>query len=381
MLLCVMVNTVLFGGLAMFFFFAYGYITDDRFYFDNCFSFSGSVLTCKSADELMWAITRPLRGYLHFDLPACHVLFGTLGFIGSLLFVQVLMARIDFKNAAFRRSHLICFWTLLCFPNFVAWGRFYGKDSVMFFLTGILVFNVYKVLCARKVRFVNVICVTIVFLIMYRLRPHLFAVMLSGLSFALLIKAYKSRTPNMGLRGMYQLVFPVILAVASVVIFAYVVRRVSQKSEVSVEAVQASFMTASRMGAYGGSATDLMEKMSDDPTVIFRPGQIALNIARLIFSPFPWQIRGWTDILAFVSNLLFFFLLFYFRKALNWEGLFQKYLFINILLLVIILSFMSGNVGLILREKTILLPFVFLFVFYNKKNKSFPITSWPAVAL
>lgn len=224
----VVLNTVLFGGVAIYFYLTYGFITDDRYYFNESLAYHGTILTFKTASEFMLLITHPLRRYLHFDLPACHILFGTLGFIGSLLFVQVLMARMDFRNAAFRTRHLICFWTLVCFPNFVAWGRFYGKDSAMFFLTGVLVFNAYKALCGEKMKFGNIISVPIVLLVMYRLRPHLFAVMLAGLSFALLIKAYKSRTPDIGLRGMYQVVFPVILVVASLVIFANVVRKVSQ---------------------------------------------------------------------------------------------------------------------------------------------------------
>jgi hypothetical protein len=376
----VMMNTVLFGGIAIYFYLTYGFITDDRLYFNDSLLYSGNIFTCKTANEFMAAITHPLRTYLHFDLPSCHVLFGTFGFIGSLLFVTVLMARMDFKNSAFKTHHLICFWTLVCFPNFVAWGRFYGKDSTMFFLSGVLVFNVFKALSDQKMKLVNFISIPIVLLVMYRLRPHLFAVLLLSLSLALLIKSYKSRTPDIGLRGIYQVVFPVILAAASIIIFAGVIRTVSRQGDVSVATVQTSFMTASRMGAIGGSTTELAGKLSDDPTVIFRPTQIALNIIQLFFAPLPWQIRGGADILAFVSNFLFFFLIYYYRKTTTWKDLFQKYLLINILLLTVILSFMSGNVGLILRQKTILLPFIFLFIFYNPKNKMLPKILSPTAA-
>jgi len=359
-------NTVFFGGIAVYFYLTYGFITDDITYFYGCLAYKGNLFAKMSATEFMWFLARPLRDYLRLDLPACHVLFGTLGFIGSLLFVQTLMLRMDFRNKALRARNLICFWTLTCFPNFLAWGRFFGKDSAMFFLTGIFVYNASKALSGQKGKVINIISILATLIVMYRLRPHLFAVMLAGFSFTLLMRAFQARTPNIGLRGIYQLIFPVVLSLAAVLIFSMVVRRVSMQSNVSVEVVQSSFVNASRMGAYGGSATGLRETMTDDPTVIFRPLRIALNVILLFFAPFPWQIRGGADAMAFVSNLFFFYLLYRYRKTFTTADLFQKYLLINIVLLTMILSFMSGNVGLILREKTILLPFVFMFIFYRE---------------
>jgi len=368
----VLANTVLFGSIAVYFYSQYGFITDDLFYFTECLNYHGNIFTCKTADELMCAIAHPLRAYFHLDLPACHVLFGTFGFLGSLIFVQVLMARMDFRQVSLRRRNIIAFWTLVCFPNFVAWGRFFGKDSTMFFLTAVMVYNAYRVVSGRKFKPVNIILIASTFAVMFRIRPHLFAVMMTGFSLALLVKAYTARMPDVGVRGMYQVVMPLVFLAVSLFIGAGVIRSVSRQNEVSVQAVQSSFVTASKMGAYGGSSTGLAEKMSDDPTVIFKPTQVALNVIFLLFAPFPWQIRGGADIMALASNLIFFFLLYLFRRTITGKDLFQKYLLINIALLVVILSFMSGNVGLILREKTILLPFVFLFIFYNPKNKLAP---------
>jgi hypothetical protein len=119
------------------------------------------------------------------------------------------------------------------------------------------------------------------------------------------------------------------------------------------------------MGASGGSATKLTGELNENQDIIFAPRQIAINVGMILFAPMPWQIHGFADGLAFFSNILLLFLAIRFGKKIDFTSVFQKYLVVVCSLMIILLSFMTGNVGLILRQKTIILPFLFLFLFHR----------------
>jgi hypothetical protein len=123
------------------------------------------------------------------------------------------------------------------------------------------------------------------------------------------------------------------------------------------------------MGTTGGSQTPLAEEFREDPNIVLSPRQVAINVFMLLFAPMPWQLRGSADAIALVSNILLLLLIIRFIKNVNISDIFQKYLLVVCGLLILLLSFMTGNVGLILRQKTILLPFVFLFLFRSKANR------------
>ena len=74
--------------------------------------------------------------------------------------------------------------------------------------------------------------------------------------------------------------------------------------------------------------------------------------------------------LALLSNVLLLLLLIRFAKNIDITDVFQRYLFVMCCVLIVLLSFMTGNVGLILREKTILLPFLFLLLFATKRKNA-----------
>jgi hypothetical protein len=54
------------------------------------------------------------------------------------------------------------------------------------------------------------------------------------------------------------------------------------------------------------------------------------------------------------------------------ENAFQKYLLTLVILLTVFLTFQTGNIGLILRQKTIMMPFIFLLVLYGQRRMIIP---------
>ena len=158
---------------------------------------------------------------------------------------------------------------------------------------------------------------------------------------------------------------PFVLAIALSIGTIYSLRILTNTEKVSVADVQHTLVRASQLGAIDASATTFAREINENPNAGFSPKQIAINVFMLLFAPMPWQIRGFADGLAFFSNILLLFLAIRFGKKFDFKSVFQKYLVVVCSLLIILLSFMTGNVGLILRQKTIILPFLFLFLFHQ----------------
>lgn len=362
------VNVLSFFSIAMIFYFTYGYITDDRGYFRNSLTWNKNFID-SSGSAFIWYITHPLTKIFGFDLPSCHVLFGTLGYMGSLNFLYVLSQRIDFTDKKWNKRNKIKLFAVMCFPNFMAWGRFYGKDSTMFFLASIYLLNTFLFLSEKKNKKINLFGIAISTLLMYKVRPHIAEVALISFSIGSIMRLYKKSSSFMpDTQAIYRLILPFLILIISSVFTVKTLKDMSDSEVISVDVVQGTIVNAAKMGAHGGSSTDLEEKLKTDPTIIFKPYQMILNVTKLYLSPYPWQIRGGADIIAFFSNVLLLWLIYAFRKDLTIDGFVQKYLLIMILLLTVLLSFMSGNIGLILRQKTVILPFILLFIFYRKNS-------------
>ena len=96
--------------------------------------------------------------------------------------------------------------------------------------------------------------------------------------------------------------------------------------------------------------------------------EINSELVYVFWAPLPWQIRGGADIVAFVANVLLFILIFRYRRPFHLEDPFQLFLLMAVVSLTLVVTVAAGNVGLVLRQKTIILPFLFLFLF-GKSDK------------
>lgn len=366
-----LINTVCFASIALYFYFQYWFITDDYNYFIGALTYKKGFFDIQNGNDFMYYISRPFRTYLDFDRASFHILWGALGFIGNLNFLYVLSKRIDFSNHSKNRDHLIIFYSLLCFPNFMVWGRIYGKDSLSLFLVSIYVIGAYHLLTDQKIKLRLVLLSAIPVLLLYNLRTHIATVAAMGLLAGFYFKSINvKRYKNTNSEILYKFLIPVVLTVLFAAGSIYSLQKLTKKESVSINDVQHSLIDATNMGASGGSATDVAESSQEDPNIIFSSKQIAINIFMLLFAPVPWQIRGFADGLAFLSNILLLLLLIRFGKQIDLTSVFQKYLVVVCSLLIILLSFMTGNVGLILRQKTIILPFLFLLLFSTKTKNA-----------
>ena len=382
----VIVNAIGFTSIALLFYFSYGYITDDRTFFVRCLAYDGNLFNMKNGNDFMFYITKPLRLYFHLDLPSLHVLFGTMGFIGSMNFLFVLNKGVTFTDSREKGNNLIRLWTILCFPNIMVWGRIYGKDSTILFLASICVICCYYIFEKKRNIVFNLIVYIMTIFLISKIRIHIAAALAVGLLAGFyFLSIAKKEYSSFNQHILMKLIVPGIIIASFFAISPILIKKVTNRDTVSVDAMKTSLMDATRMGAYGGSATSLASEFKSDPTVVFSPRQIAENILNLLFAPLPWQVRGGLDMVALASNVLLLFLILKFVRRVDLNNVFQKYLLVTIISLIVLLSFLTGNVGLILRQKTILLAFLFLFLLRSKPfrfavNRRNPQTLPPAPA-
>jgi hypothetical protein len=369
------VNIIGFLSILAIFMLRYGAAGDDIAYYGLSLNVSGlSILKLKTGTDFMCWITRPLRQYLHMNLISLHLLFFSIGFSGSLIFLYILAQRLDFSEKSQRLLKQLALLTLMCFPNFLAWGRFYGKDSIMLFLVSVFALGAWKALSGARIKLIQLIALMMLPLwFMHIIRPHI-AMVLSASALAMItyrVFFSANKIQNIGLQGLVKFYIPLLLLLAAGVFGQNTLRKmVGGTSEVNRSSVENTIVAASHMGAYGGSTTALATDLNEDKSIIFSPVQIAKNIFNLLFSPLPWHVRNAVDVLALLANVLLLLLLVKYANRISLGDLYQKFLFLCLVFLSLVLSYLTGNVGLILRQKTIILPFIFLLLFSTKKKNA-----------
>jgi hypothetical protein len=361
------INITCFFLLSMYFYNRYGFMTDDANYFYGAEKFNKSFFQLNDGTEFMLYIVKPLKRIFNLDLPSFHIIFSAMGFIGSLNYLYVLTLRNDFIDKTNYKVNRIAFFVMLCFPNFMAWGRIFGKDSTIFFLASIFLVGAIRILKENKINIFSISVLIGSLYIMQIIRPHIAGIIATSFFIAYILKLWKYKSyANVGRAGILKLYIPLALLFISLIFIFNIIRKLNiDDSSVTVESVKQTIIHTSKMGAYGGSATELASEIDENPDIIFKPFQIFKNIIRLLFDPLPWKIRGGADLIALLSNIIFIYLVVRFRKNISLFDIIQKYLFFTTVGLVLLLSFMTGNVGLILRQKTIILPFFFLMLFSN----------------
>lgn len=362
--LAIAINSVCFYFLTNWFYSHYGFVVDDiNYYYGALQNVDMGLFGSETGTQFMIYLVKQVNKIVYCDLPSFHIIFFFLGLIGSLNLLYLLTLRLDFYNKANYRISKAGFWSMVCFPNFLAWGRFFGKDSLIFFLAALFSVYAYRILSQGKLSLWNIIKMCVCSFFIYKIRPPIAGFI--GISF---MTAYLWQMKSIGLRKDFLKFFiAFVVLVFSLVLFtSHILQKATGGESVNIENIQATLIAQTHSSAYGGSATDLAEILEDDPALMFGPQQIFINILNLLFAPMPWQLRGGQYIPAIISNCLLFFLMFKYAKKVKLYDFFQKYLWISVITGIALLSFITGNMGIIMRLKLIILPPIFLLLFSRK---------------
>ncbi len=249
-------NVVLYASLAAYFSFKYGWIVDDVNYFYGAEGFPYTpIYKLKNGNEFMFFVVKPFRDIFDMDKSSFHIMYGGIGFIGSLNFAYVMSKRVNiFTEPALAR---VAFFLLLCFPNFLAWGRFFGKDCLMLFFSSILTVCYFNIISGSKRQLVDLCTIVILLYLMQIIRPHVAGVIALSLIGGYIVNLWKfqAASTNVGLRGLVRIFIPIFLLLLGIIIGLAATKKLAIKQDssdaMSMDVFKATVVNSTRQGAFG----------------------------------------------------------------------------------------------------------------------------------
>jgi len=294
----------------------------------------------------------PFVAFLDFSYEMCMLLFSWFGFVGFIYAYLFFGENIKEKVIVFKRYDLM---TLLLFlPNMHFWTASLGKGSIIFM--GIMMF-VYGVKEPKK-RFLTLLLGGF---FIYCIRPHVMFFMIVGVLFGLFFgKDQKISTVTKFFIILSAVVF-LYFAANSILAVANL-----QKSENLVDDfTEFALIRSEGLSEHAGSGVD----MSNYP--------LPLKFFTFWFRPLFFDIPNVVGIFSSIENLIYLLL---FLKVCNRNFItflrqapyVVKMSAMVFLLTSFAMTFVMSNLGIIMRQKSMVMYFAFFVIYYylaDKKRK------------
>jgi hypothetical protein len=280
--------------------------------------------------------------------------FAFLGFVSLVLFYRAF--RVALPEGDHRRYAKLVFF----FPSLLFWTSAIGKDALISLGLGLGALGAARILARARGGFVLLgigLCLTAL------IRPHIALILFAALAVAYLVSKSKTASP---LNPLAKLLGAVVLVVGGLVL-AKVTAHFFGLQSLSVSSIQQVLNTnASNTGAGAGTQGSRVAA-----SVSLSPASLPKDIYYVLIRPLPFQAHGLTQLASSLENAFLVVLL-----IASWRRLASAftamrrhpYLLLAVLysLVWIILFASLGNLGLLVREQTSLLPLLLVLV------------SWPA---
>jgi len=290
-----------------------------------------------------------VSGFFYTFLPdsalAGFLLFATLGFVGSYLFLKSF--RLAFPNG----NHAFYGMLIFFYPSILFWASDLGKDSLIFLFLGLFMLGYVEWFRQRRSKWTSLYLAAGLFGTLL-IRPHVFAMC------ALLIAATGISMFILPLfeRGRQGLGFLLLALVALVSLGVTVVSLRLLRSELSISGILTYLSDWASATSYGGSAFI-------PPDITRFPGFL-LAIPSVLFRPYPWEASNLPMLAASLEGITLSVLM-----SLQWRSLstslkdfrdpIVQFLWGFALLFIVIFNSL-GNMGLLARQRSMLLPFLFM---------------------
>jgi len=273
--------------------------------------------------------------------------FSWLSFIGMYLFYKAFIMFCPEGNSRLY-SYLI-----FLFPSILFWTSQIGKDSLIFLFLGLAAYSITSLFVKIHIREILYLLVALSGIMM--IRPHIAA------SFSLAF------TLSLIISGRGNIFSKIVLFVVSLII-AYIIftNTISFLGlDTSYNSFNDYYLQRQNSTYTGGSRFH--------GTIGISLKQLPLAILNTIFRPFIWEAHHYLALIYSIESIALAFLMVkYFLNGINALLSFRKTEYISFILfyssfLILMLSTMS-NFGMIARQKVQLLPFIFVFISYYKKQ-------------
>jgi hypothetical protein len=272
------------------------------------------------------------------SIVTCIVLFTLVAFYGQVLFFRAYSLVYPSRGRKLAAAFL-----LFC-PSLLYWTSTIGKDALMSLALGAVAFGFAR-LTTGKAHSWGFLLFGIGLAIL--VRPHVAALVVISIGFAYLFSsnAGQSRAP-----GQKIIAIPLLLALLGVALFALSVRLGSLEPESIVEKSERSYSGTQRGRSSFGQGSARPVRILLAPTLLVRP--------------FPWEVNSVAALVSSLESAALGWILLWRRKAIrNFLQARRRQQFTLFALvysagLLLMLSIMMSNFGLMVRERAMMLPFV-----------------------
>jgi hypothetical protein len=290
------------------------------------------------------------------SLPGAFFFSGAIGFLGSYLFLQAFRA--VFPSC--RETRFLAA-SLFFFPSLAFWTTLLGKESLMFFFLGLAAYSMAHMLEAIHSRYVLGLIVSVTFITLLRPPIGVAVTLAIGVSF---VSILRKRSPAI-LRPILYTVVGFLIVGALTIVSAPMARHPSFSSEVSLADNMLALAVSKHIGLSADAEGSALPIQIKDPSVSevvrFLPGAMFT----FLFRPLVFEAHNAVAFISALDGTLLLILAFwrwrYLRSAMRsaWSNPFLAFCGVAFLLLAVGLSF-EANFGVIVRHRTMVLPFLFI---------------------
>ncbi len=268
--------------------------------------------------------------------------FAWFGFLGQILFFRAFLTGVEHGNQ--RRYALLVFFL----PSLLYWPSSIGKEAYMMFAIGLATLGVAHLLGphprARGALYLALGVVTIL-----QVRPHMAAIVVGGIA----IGAIARRPGRLSVRQTGPRVLLLLILVPLLLVSVNRMNQFFGADDLTAQSVDANFEYTRDQTTTGGSQFET--------TPVTSPADLPAAVISVLFRPFPWEIHSATTFAAAAEGLLLVGLVLACRHslaALPRQVLCNPYLayVVGYSILFIIAFSNIGNIGILARQRTQLLP-------------------------
>jgi len=325
---------------------AIGYYSGGVKYSKMIWDLDFSFLTPAYGDTRMWGtpMMKYISGFLITVIgPTMRgefLLFSFLSLVGLCLIIRTYAG--NYSNQGLKEYALL----LLVWPSLVYWPSSVGKDALVLLGTGIVIY-------AYASRPGRIRWVTLLFglALTSLIRPHVSGVLIVSIAAAHWLAGVRHWNVGRVVQGIMILLLGILLLYKG---FS------DLKIDADFEGIEEFVEERSFHSTQGGGAVE---------TPGLGVSQFPLAIVNVLFRPFPWEAGTPTYAAAFLDMYAFWFLAIYRRRRVmellkEWRSHQLLRMAIPfVLLYIMMLGVAVGNLGIIARQRIMVMPFLFLFLY------------------
>jgi len=300
-------------------------------------------------------------------LYGAYIVYAFLAFLGSYFFYKA------FRLAAPQGNYKLYAILIFLFPSILFWPNGIGKDALIFLFIGLFAYGSAQLTRDRLQGLIPLALGTLGVLL---IRPHIATMLAIALVLAFLVR-------GVGKRGVRPATYIIVLLVVSGVVWFLIPIAMAfvGLEKLSPDEVFSALQLQQSLTYQGGSAFQVMD--------ITKPWTFPMGVVTLLFRPFPWEAHNFQALVQSLEGVLFIGIVLWRIKSIgkalaaSISNTYARYLLIYIIVFVFSFSIIS-NFGILARERSMLLPFVFMLIAYTgpvARTESKPVESQPEEAI